>query len=70
MGMRDFLIHRYFDTDHAVVTHVVEHELGPLRRAVEELQEQLRRESSTETASGIDRPDEVDPPANDPPVDS
>ena len=35
--MRDHLTHRYFDTDHAVVQHVVDTELVPLRVAVERL---------------------------------
>lgn len=32
IGMRNFLVHHYFDTDHAVVAHVIDHELGPLIR--------------------------------------
>lgn len=32
--MRDHLAHRYFDTDHAIVQDVVEHDLGPLAEAV------------------------------------
>lgn len=40
IGMRNFLVHHYFDTDHAVVAHVIDHELGPLRAAVSRLQQQ------------------------------
>ena len=32
--MRDHLAHRYFDTDHAIVEDVVDHDLGPLADAV------------------------------------
>lgn len=35
--MRDHLAHRYFDTDHAIVQDVVEHDLGPLAEAVRSL---------------------------------
>lgn len=35
--MRDYLAHRYFDTDHAIVTATVEHDLPPLIAAVERL---------------------------------
>lgn len=35
--MRDHLTHRYFDTDHAIVHDVVDHELTPLRFAVNRL---------------------------------
>jgi len=35
--MRDHLAHRYFDTDHAIVQDVVEHDLGPLAEAVQSL---------------------------------
>lgn len=37
--MRDQLAHRYFDTDHAIVQDVVDHELEPLLRAVRRLAE-------------------------------
>jgi uncharacterized protein with HEPN domain len=36
-GMRDHLAHRYFDTDHALVTATVEHDLPPLVAAVKRL---------------------------------
>lgn len=35
--MRDHLAHRYFDTDHAIVTATVDHDLPPLIAAVERL---------------------------------
>ncbi len=35
--MRDHLAHRYFDTDHAIVQDVVDHDLGPLADAVQTL---------------------------------
>jgi uncharacterized protein with HEPN domain len=35
--MRDQLAHHYFDTDHAVVSDVVDNELGPLLTAVRSL---------------------------------
>lgn len=35
--MRDQLAHRYFDTDHAIVRDVVDHDLAPLRSAVRSL---------------------------------
>lgn len=35
--MRDHLAHRYFDTDHAIVADVVDHELSPLAAAVQTL---------------------------------
>jgi uncharacterized protein with HEPN domain len=35
--MRDHLAHRYFDTDHAIVSDVVDNELGALSLAVERL---------------------------------
>lgn len=35
--MRDHLAHHYFDTDHAIVIDVVDHELGPLRGAAARL---------------------------------
>ncbi len=35
--MRDYLAHRYFDTDHEIVTATVEHDLPPLIAAVERL---------------------------------
>ena len=35
--MRDHLAHRYFDTDHAIVQDVVDHDLGPLAQAVQSL---------------------------------
>ena len=36
-GMRDYLAHRYFDTDHAIVAATVNHDLPPLIVAVERL---------------------------------
>ncbi|MEZ5141651.1 MAG: HepT-like ribonuclease domain-containing protein [Acidimicrobiales bacterium] len=41
--MRDHLAHRYFDTDHAIVRDVVDHDLDPLAVAVEVLVERARR---------------------------
>lgn len=35
--MRDRLVHRYFDTDHAIVEDVVDHDLGPLLGAAQAL---------------------------------
>ncbi len=35
--VRDHLAHRYFDTDHEIVTATVEHDLPPLVAAVERL---------------------------------
>jgi uncharacterized protein with HEPN domain len=35
--MRDHLAHRYFDTTHAVVLATVDHDIAPLREAVERL---------------------------------
>ncbi|MBS1836887.1 MAG: DUF86 domain-containing protein [Actinobacteria bacterium] len=35
--MRDHLAHRYFDTDHEIVTATVEHDLPPLIAAAERL---------------------------------
>jgi uncharacterized protein with HEPN domain len=42
--MRDHLAHRYFDTDHAVVQDVVDHDLGPLLAAVQSLIERTSRD--------------------------
>ncbi len=39
--MRDHLAHRYFDTAHAIVVDVVEHEIEPLLIAVRSLQSQV-----------------------------
>jgi uncharacterized protein with HEPN domain len=36
-GMRDYLTHRYFDTDHAIVSATVERDLPPLVDAVRRL---------------------------------
>lgn len=36
-GMRDYLAHRYFDTDHAIVAATVERDLPPLVEAVRRL---------------------------------
>ena len=41
--MRDHLTHRYFDTDHAIVADVVDHDLGSLTDAVQSLMEQMRQ---------------------------
>jgi uncharacterized protein with HEPN domain len=35
--MRDHLSHRYFDTDHAIVSDVIDNELEPLMHAVQSL---------------------------------
>jgi uncharacterized protein with HEPN domain len=42
--MRDHLAHHYFDTDHAIVTDVVENELDDLKVAVGTLSEQVESE--------------------------
>lgn len=42
--MRDHLAHRYFDTDHAIVVDVVDHDLDRLSDAVEALLEELGQE--------------------------
>ena len=39
--MRDHLAHRYFDTDHAIVVDVIDHDLEPLSEAVRSLIEHL-----------------------------
>ena len=39
--MRDRLAHHYFDTTHSQVTGVVEHDLEPLKAAVQRLQGRL-----------------------------
>lgn len=36
-GMRDVVVHRYFDTAHAVMQATIDHDLPPLRAAVERL---------------------------------
>lgn len=43
--MRDHLAHRYFDTDHAIVQDVVEHDLGPLAEAAQSLITRLSQDS-------------------------
>ncbi len=43
--MRDHLAHHYFDTDHAIVTDVVENELEDLMGAVRALLERVESES-------------------------
>lgn len=40
-GMRDVLAHRYFDTEHAIVTATVQSDLAPLGAAVDRLEERL-----------------------------
>ena len=42
--MRDYLTHRYFDTDHAIVSATVERDLPPLIKAAQRL---LRSTGST-----------------------
>ena len=42
--MRDHLAHRYFDTDHAIVTDVVDNELEPLMLAAQALLERVESE--------------------------
>jgi uncharacterized protein with HEPN domain len=37
--MRDYLTHRYFDTDHAIVGATVEHDLPPLVEAARRLRQ-------------------------------
>jgi uncharacterized protein with HEPN domain len=41
--MRDRLAHRYFDTNHSHVSAAVEHDLAPLKAAVQRLQDRLPR---------------------------
>lgn len=43
--MRDHLAHRYFDTDHAIVQDVVEHDLDPLAEAMQSLITRLSQDS-------------------------
>jgi uncharacterized protein with HEPN domain len=43
-GMRDHLAHRYFDTDHAIVSATVERDLPPLVAAVRRLLAELNTE--------------------------
>ena len=40
-GMRNHLAHRYFDTDHAIVSATVGHDLPPLLAAVQRLRDRL-----------------------------
>jgi uncharacterized protein with HEPN domain len=42
-AMRDQLAHRYFDTEHAIVTATVSHDLAPLLEAVDRLRSRLTR---------------------------
>jgi uncharacterized protein with HEPN domain len=44
--MRDHLAHRYFDTDHAIVQDVVDHDLGPLLDAAQSLIERAARDDN------------------------
>lgn len=44
--MRDLLAHRYFDTDHAVVQDVLDHDLGPLADAVQMLIDRIARDDA------------------------
>lgn len=44
--MRDHLAHHYFDTDHAIVQDVVDHDLGPLLDAVQSLLEDSDRDDT------------------------
>jgi uncharacterized protein with HEPN domain len=60
IGMRNFLVHHYFDTDHAVVSHVLQHELTSLRAAVERLQQQV--------ATQARQPPTIDPPGVNPSI--
>lgn len=41
--MRDHLAHHYFDTDHAIVQDVVDHDLDPVAEAVQLLIERAER---------------------------
>jgi uncharacterized protein with HEPN domain len=59
--MRNFLVHHYFDTDHAVVSHVVQPDLTCLRAAVKRLQQQV--------TTRAEPPSAIEPPPN-PPVGS
>lgn len=43
--MRDHLAHHYFDTDHAIVRDVVDHELQPLQQAARSLIQGLSDQS-------------------------
>jgi len=45
--MRDHLAHRYFDTDHAILQDVVDHDLGPLLAAVQTLIERTSRDDAS-----------------------
>jgi uncharacterized protein with HEPN domain len=44
-AMRDQLAHRYFDTEHAIVTATVTHDLEPLLAAVHRLQARVPRDT-------------------------
>lgn len=44
--MRDYLTHRYFDTDHAIVQDVVDNELGRLLEVARSLAERAEREGT------------------------
>ena len=44
-AMRNQLAHRYFDTEHAIVSATVAHDLEPLHDAVRRLQERAARGS-------------------------
>jgi uncharacterized protein with HEPN domain len=45
--MRDQLAHHYFDTDHAIVQDVVDHDLDPLLDAVRSLVERTTQDDET-----------------------
>ena len=59
--MRDQLARHNFDTDHAIVEHIVHEELVTLRVAVEALIER----ASSGAASPRQEPPQVDDPASD-----
>ena len=43
--MRDHLAHRYFDTNHAIVAHTIEHELTELAAAVDRLRHEPQQQA-------------------------
>ncbi|HSG74651.1 MAG TPA: HepT-like ribonuclease domain-containing protein [Burkholderiales bacterium] len=46
-GMRDRLVHKYWDVDHAIVWNVISSELGNLERAVKEIASRTKRGART-----------------------
>lgn len=51
--MRDHLAHRYFDTNHAIIQHTVDHDLIELDAAVARLRNQPEQEATYPAASAV-----------------